>query len=212
MAKTLSKLEIFILGRLASKPMSGYGLRKWLLKEGPFLGYTPQLSQIYRQLNRAHAHGWLDVSVDTNTAGPDAKVYSLTASGLEVFRDWAYSPHQPSVRPLDSDLQMRMLLCGVFGPRLILEVLRAELEYRRKQEMESQAYQDSIDPAEAALPIDVEWQNHLVSIVGERSFLLGRTNLTWLEMTYARLQARVDELDELDGSQLASADETPSIK
>lgn len=193
MAKGLSKLEIIILGRLATKPVSGYGLRKWLLKEGPFLGYTPQLSQIYRQLNRSHANGWLDVAVDTDTGGPDAKVYALTEQGLEEFRNWAQSPHQPTVRPLDSDLQMRLLLSGVFGPRLILEVLRIELEYRRNQEQQSRAYQDVIDPSTAALPIDLEWQHQLVSLVGERSFLLGRTNLTWLEMTYARLKAELED-------------------
>jgi len=187
---SLSKLDCIILGRLAAQPMSGYGLHKWLAKEGPFLGYTPQPSQIYRRLGKVLDAGWVSLTIDHDTGGPDAKVYRLTETGLAVFREWAESPHVPSERPLDADFQMRMLLTGVLGPEVALRVLRTELEYRREQEAVSRPYLDSVDESETAVPIDPDWHAELVSTVGERSYLLGRTNLTWLEITYKRLVAK----------------------
>lgn len=191
MAVKLSKLEKLILGRLVTQPMSGYGLHKWLVKEGPFFGYSPQPSQIYRQLAKTLDKGWLELAVDTDTAGPDAKIYSLSESGLKAFREWAYSPHVPSERPLDADFQMRMLLTGVLGPELTLEILRVELEYRKQQELESKSYENAADLTLSALPLDAQWHHDLVQAVSERSFFLGRTNLSWLEITYNRLSADI---------------------
>ncbi len=190
---SLTKMECILLGRLATKPMAGYDLHKWLAKEGPFFGYIPQPSQIYRQLGKMLDKGWVDLSIDQRTTGPDAKLYRLTEAGLSEFRAWAESPYTPSVRPLDADFQMRMLLTGVLGPHIALRVLKAELDYRRAQESSSQPYQDDIDPAEASIPVDMGWQQELVRTVGERSFLLGQTNLNWLEMTYARLAAVAED-------------------
>lgn len=185
----LSKLECIILGRLATGPLAGYDLHKWLAKEGPFFGYTPQPSQIYRQLAKCHEKGWVEVTVESRTTGPDAKLYRLTSAGVAVFYAWAESDYTPSVRPLDADFQMRMLLTGVLGPHIAIRVLRTELEYRRAQERASTPYRDEADPEEAAVQVDPAWHRELVRTVGERSFLLGQTNLNWLEMTYARLVA-----------------------
>lgn len=173
--------------------MSGYGLHKWLAKEGPFLGYTPQPSQIYRQLSKCLDRGWVDLRIDKDTGGPEAKVYRLTEGGIEKFKEWANSPYKPSVRPLDADFQMRMLLTGVLGPQVALRVLRTELEYRRKQEATSEPYSNGDDHRQSAVPIDPEWNRELVRTVGERSFLLGRANLTWLQMTHDRLVAQIGE-------------------
>ncbi|WP_326701121.1 PadR family transcriptional regulator [Streptomyces sp. NBC_01754] len=199
----LTKMECILLGRLATKPMAGYDLHKWLTKEGPFFGYVPQPSQIYRQLGKMLDKGWVDLEIDRRDTGPDAKLYRLTADGFAAFRAWAESPYTPSVRPLDADFQMRMLLTGVLGPHIALRVLETELAYRRAQESASQPYQDDIDPDDAQFPIDMDWQRELVRTVGERSFLLGQTNLNWLEMTYARLAADA-------GSTSAADPTTPS--
>lgn len=190
---SLTKMECILLGRLATKPMAGYDLYKWLAKEGPFFGYVPQPSQIYRQLGKMLDRGWVDLQIDHRDAGPDAKLYRLTGTGLAVFRDWADSPYTPSVRPLDADFQMRMLLTGVLGPHIALRVLKTELDYRRTQESASQPYQDDIDPDDAQFPVDMNWHRQLVRTVGERSFLLGQTNLNWLEMAYARLVAEAGD-------------------
>ncbi|THA31667.1 PadR family transcriptional regulator [Streptomyces sp. A1277] len=188
----LTKMECILLGRLATRPMAGYDLHKWLAKEGPFFGYVPQPSQIYRQLGKMLDRGWVHLEIDRRNTGPDAKLYRLTDAGLDTFRAWAESPYTPSVRPLDADFQMRMLLTGVLGPHIALRVLKTEIDYRRAQESASQPYQDDIDPDEVRFPLDMDWHRELVRTVGERSFLLGQTNLNWLEMTYARLTAEAE--------------------
>lgn len=198
-------MECIVLGRLATKPMAGYDLHKWLSKEGPFFGYVPQPSQIYRQLGKMLDRGWVDLEVERRNAGPDAKLYRLTEAGFDVFEEWAESPYTPSVRPLDADFQMRMLLTGVLGPHVALRVLKTELDYRRAQERASQAYQDDIDPDEVQFPIDMEWRRELVRTVGERSFLLGQTNLNWLEMTYARLAAEAGQAGDVSAAESATS-------
>ncbi|HET7139498.1 MAG TPA: PadR family transcriptional regulator [Arthrobacter sp.] len=188
----LNKLECIILGHLVRKPMAGYDLHKWLNQEGPFFGYSPQPSQIYRQLTKCLDKGWVDLSIDQRNTGPDAKVYSLTAAGLAAFREWADSPHEPTIRPLDADFQMRFLLTGILGPEVALKLLTSELDFRRRQQREK-AYSDDIDPSEAAIEIDASWNQELIRLGRERSYLLGTTYLTWLEMAHARLSEQVEE-------------------
>ncbi|MET3811808.1 PadR family transcriptional regulator [Arthrobacter sp. UYEF3] len=188
----LNKLECIILGHLVRKPMAGYDLHKWLTQEGPFFGYSPQPSQIYRQLTKCLDKGWVELSIDQRSTGPDAKVYSLTAPGLAAFREWAESPHEPTIRPLDADFQMRFLLTGILGPDIALRLLTSELDFRRGQQREK-AYSDDIDPSEAAIDVDVVWHQELIRLGRERSYLLGTTYLTWLEMAHARLSEQLEE-------------------
>ncbi|MFE3454859.1 PadR family transcriptional regulator [Nonomuraea sp. NPDC059194] len=199
----MNKLACIILGRLVTQPMAGYDLYKWLSKEAPYFGYTPQPSQIYRQLNECLAKGWVEATLDVRDAGPDAKVYRLTDEGVAAFRAWAESAYTPTERPLEADFQMRMLLAGVLGPETALEILRTELEFRREQQVDSRPYDVGADVTDAAVPIDVAWQQELVRLVGERSYLLGQTNLAWLEMASARLGALIDARR---GSDTASPD------
>lgn len=190
----LSKLECIILGHLVRTPMAGYDLHKWLNQEGPFFGYSPQPSQIYRQLNKCLEKGWVDLVIDQRSTGPDAKVYRLTSAGVATFKEWALSPHEPTVRPLDSDFQMRFLLTGILGPEVALRILTTELEYRRKQH-QVKAYSDDVNPDDAAIEVDPAWHKELVRLGRERSYLLGTTYLTWLELTHARLTEQIADFN-----------------
>lgn len=188
----LNKLECIILGHLVRTPMAGYDLHKWLEQEGPFFGYSPQPSQIYRQLTKCLEKGWVDQILDQHRSGPDAKVYRLTSAGIEAFNEWAHSPYVPTVRPLDSDFQMRFLLTGILGPEVALKLLDTELAYRRKQQREK-AYSDDIDANRTAFPIDPSWHRELVRLGRERSYLLGTTYLTWLELSHSRLTEQLSD-------------------
>lgn len=190
----LSKLECIILGHLVRTPMAGYDLHKWLNQEGPFFGYSPQPSQIYRQLNKCLEKGWVDLVIDQRSTGPDAKVYRLTDAGVATFKEWALSPHEPTVRPLDSDFQMRFLLTGILGPEVALRILTTELDYRRNQH-QVKAYSDDVNPDDAAIAVDPAWHKELVRLGRERSYLLGTTYLTWLELTHARLTEQIADFN-----------------
>ncbi|ALV45202.1 hypothetical protein MB46_06465 [Arthrobacter alpinus] len=178
--------------------MSGYDLYKWMAKEAPYFGYSPKPPQIYRQLNDFHTKGWVEVTVDQRGSGPDAKVYTLTSAGVAAFVGWAMSEHTPTIRPLEADFQMRMLLGGVVSPQAAMDVLDTELKYRRRQQAESRPYEAPADLGEAAVPVDADWQAELVRMVGERSFLLGQSNLSWLEMAHARLAAYIEDHSNTD--------------
>lgn len=195
----MNKLACIVLGRLAVGPMAGYDLYKWMAKEAPYFGYTPQTSQIYRQLAQLEAKGLVSHEINQRDSGPDAKVYRLTREGTAAFLDWAHSDYEPTIRPLEADFQMRMLLAGVVGPEAAMTILSTELAYRRAQEADSQPYAAQTVPAhEGDLGIDPEWQNEIVRLVGERSFLLGQTNLAWLEMAHARLAAYIESKQHTD--------------
>ncbi|MDD0858517.1 PadR family transcriptional regulator [Arthrobacter alpinus] len=176
----MKKLECIVLGRLATNPMSGYDLYKWMSKEAPYFGYSPKPPQIYRQLNDFLTKGWVGVTVDQRGSGPDAKVYTLTPAGVAAFLDWAMSEHSPTIRPLEADFQMRMLLGGVIGPQAAMDVLTTELKYRRRQQAESRPYEAPADLGEAAVPVDADWQAELVRMVGNaHSCWANQTSLGW---------------------------------
>lgn len=203
----MKKLECIVLGRLATNPMSGYDLYKWMSKEAPYFGYSPKPPQIYRQLNDFLTKGWVAVTIDQRGSGPDAKVYTLTPAGIAAFLGWAMSEHSPTIRPLEADFQMRMLLGGVIGPQAAMDVLTTELKYRRRQQSESRPYEAPADLGEAAVPVDADWQAELVRMVGERSFLLGQSNLSWLEMAHARLAAYIEDHGTIEAQRKDEEDE-----
>ena len=84
-------LEHAILVSLMEHSGSGYELARRFDKSiGFFWRATHQ--QIYRTLKRMNESGWVDQQTVEQVGRPDKKVYSLSASGRELLRDWVSSP------------------------------------------------------------------------------------------------------------------------
>jgi len=184
---TIKTLDVVLLGLLDTVDRTGYDVRKWFDRYGPYVGYTAQTSQIYRQLARLVDHGWATTRADSRSAAPDAKVYSLTDAGREELQRWSDTPYIPSRRPLDPDFQLRLQFAGKTSPQKALELVRTELAFRRDQErigvpVDETAIRSGADEAEAT------WAIELRLLARERGHYMARALIAWLEAAEARLE------------------------
>lgn len=188
----LARLEVIILSLLSAGDCTGYDVHKWLERNGVFVGYSTQPSQIYRQLTRLEELGWSVSTVEARDRGPDAKVYNITDEGTAQLEAWIDSPYTPSPRPLDPDFQVRLTFSSRRGPRRMLELVRTELAYRREHEV----YQKGLDLAlvpRGASPDLLVWLKEARMIQSERGHYMTQTLIAWLESTEVRLLAMIED-------------------
>jgi len=79
-------LDHILLGILRT-PASGYEIRRQFQDIFSHF-WAADLPQIYRTLNRMERDGWLAVSAEASSKGPERRVYRVTASGKRAFRKW----------------------------------------------------------------------------------------------------------------------------
>lgn len=175
-----------LLGLLARKPASGYDIGKWLRTDGRFLGRRPSMTPIYRALNNFHERGWVSVTVDPRDSAPAAKVYRLTRKGRQALLEWAASPYEPAERPMAPDFSVRLQFAGQMGPTYALEVVRTELEFRRRQRAEENPPMPDED-ADPIDEIDVDWLHYINTKAKERGWQTTSWFIGWLETTEREL-------------------------
>ena len=127
------KLEHVLLRLLATRPYSGYDLRKWLSVEGRFVRSGIHHSQVYRALARMQENRWVTFRVDPRDGRPDAKVYRLTEQGQAALLDWIRSPYEPASRFHDSDFINRFQVAAALDREAAVHLVKTELTYRREQ-------------------------------------------------------------------------------
>ena len=186
---SLGRLEVILLSLLSTGDRTGYDVRKWLDRSGPYVGYTAQTSQIYRQLGKLVDRGWATPIPDPRDSGPDAKLYRLTASGRDALQGWIDSPYQPALRPLDPDFQFRLRFAARSGPDKALALVRTELAFRR--EMQQDRLFDVFDDTEVGAGADDDaraWLEELFLLQSERGHYMVSNLISWLEATEIRLE------------------------
>ena len=130
----LNLLESVLLGLLVRRSAAGYDLRRYLEDQGRVFGYTPQSSQIYRQLAALVDRGLLEYDVDTERGGPDAKVYTPTPAGIALLPRVGGGDVRAQPAPLHAHFQRHFALAGGVSPVLALRIVETELAYRVAQE------------------------------------------------------------------------------
>lgn len=182
----IKRLDVIVLGLLTARPRTGYDVRKWLDIYGRVMGYTAPASQIYRQLARMEERGWAESVLDPRTTGPDAKLYSLTDAGRQVFDEWATGPYEPTARPMDPDFQVRMSFTQHLGPEAMLQLIRTELHFRREQHQHPLPHDLSLLP-EDATPEQRAWLQEVQLLGTQRGRYVVSSFIAWLEAAEARL-------------------------
>ena len=188
----LARLEVILLSLLSTGDRTGYDVRKWLDRNGTYVGYTAQTSQIYRQLGKLLEREWAVWIPDPRDSGPDAKLYRITDTGLEELQAWIDSPYEPPARPLEPDFQVRLKFAGAKGPEKALELVRTELAFRR----EHHQLFTGVDEAAVAADADEEtrrWREELLRLQSERKHYMVSSFIAWLEATEVRLEAYIRE-------------------
>jgi DNA-binding PadR family transcriptional regulator len=88
----LNPSSYVVLGLLDYQPdATGYELRQLADRTVSFLWATPSMSQIYAELDRLHASGYVRRKAESATKRPRI-THRLTAKGRTVLRKWAASP------------------------------------------------------------------------------------------------------------------------
>jgi DNA-binding PadR family transcriptional regulator len=194
MGFTVKTTDWLVLSKLALCPSSGYDLHSYFDEHGPYLGFRPTLSPIYRTLGKLVELGYAQFDVETRTNAPDAKVYRVTPAGWEALLAWAREPHVPSRRPADPDFLIKFTYAGQFGRDIAIDVLRRELAYRRAQKTAESDVGLRIGPLDPVPEIDVPWLLRLRRLGHARGYAATAAYIAWLELTLAELEA--EETDE----------------
>jgi DNA-binding PadR family transcriptional regulator len=187
----LGRLDVILLKLLSLGDRTGYDVWKWLELHGPGIGYTARTPQIYSKLQKFAEWGWVQPIHDPRDSGPDAKLYQLTDEGRRKLSDWSDSPYVPSRRPLDPDFQIRLWVAGSMSPEKTLQLVRTELEYRKRgEETADQIFDPSTIPGDAS-PYDRVWQFESHLIQQERGRYMVGSLIVWLQATERRLVALI---------------------
>ena len=125
-----------ILSVLSYCPCSGYDLSKRFDKD---LGHYWKASQqqIYRELSKMEAHGWVDFEKIPQDGKPDKKVYKITELGQQELNKWFSELTEPN--PIREDLLVKVMA----APHMPRDLLLKELHHRRHlHQIQLQHYQD----------------------------------------------------------------------
>lgn len=89
-----STLGYALLGLLARKPRTGYELTQ-ALREPIGYFWTASHSQVYPELARLEARGWVRYEIIDGPGPRDTKRYAITAAGRRALATWAVIPPPP---------------------------------------------------------------------------------------------------------------------
>lgn len=119
----MTTLGFAILGLLSREASSGYDLtRRMEERVGYFWG--ARHSQIYPELARLEAGGFVRHSVVEQRERPDKKVYEITAAGLDALREWVTQP--PPWRPVKDELTLKAYSVWLADPGEAARMFREE--------------------------------------------------------------------------------------
>jgi len=123
-------LDHAILGFLNYEPMTGYELKKMV--DVSISHFWPAVqSQIYKNLFRMEAEGWLSVETVSQGSRPPKKVYTITSKGRDEFLGWLETPQPRSETRIAWLIQL--FFAGQMADEkilLLLKKLLADFQHR----------------------------------------------------------------------------------
>ncbi|MGO9438816.1 MAG: PadR family transcriptional regulator [Terracidiphilus sp.] len=121
MAKRASSSMEVLLGLLTIAPMSGYDLGQ-LIRESIHHFWNESYGQIYPNLKRLSAGGFITGKFEKQKGKPDRQIYSITKKGRERLVRWLEVAPQPEIP------RNELLLKIFFGAQASPETLREYVE------------------------------------------------------------------------------------
>jgi len=178
-----------ILAFLIDHSCSGYDLSKQF---GGSVGYfwSASYQQIYRELNKLEAQGWVEAEEVPQEGRPDKKLYSITSLGQQQLAAWIAEPIEPA--PTKDELLVKLFAGYVVKPQTIL----AELAHHRQlHEEKLAAYRDLEQryfqhPPDLPLPARYRYLTLLNGIYYETGWL------SWCDQAIGLLRAQLHEVNE----------------
>jgi DNA-binding PadR family transcriptional regulator len=183
MARRSSSSAYALLGLLTIEPMSGYDLGQIV---GVSIGHIWRESygQIYPNLKKLAASGFVDCKTAKRKGRPDRRVYSITRKGRERLEKWLSIPPQPEIP------RNEMLLKLFFGSQVPTHILVRNVEqmveeHRALLQRFTQVERDEIDK-NSHYPDAPFWK--MAARFGQFEM---EAHLKWAEETLLALRKRV---------------------
>lgn len=128
-----------VLGLLGFKgPMSGYDIKRAF--DGilaPMWGAVH--SQVYKELRRMEALGWVSMKREEQESRPDRKVYSITPEGYQALAAWESKPD--FTQQLRDELLLKITFGSFAPPGALLPAVRAGITFHQQRLAE---YRDNL--------------------------------------------------------------------
>ena len=121
MAKRSSSSTEVLLGLLTIQPMSGYDLGQ-TIRESVGHFWNESYGQIYPNLKKLAAGGFVTARTERQKGKPDRQIYSITRKGRERLADWLAVPPQPEIP------RNELLLKLFFGGQVSLQISMQHVE------------------------------------------------------------------------------------
>jgi PadR family transcriptional regulator AphA len=122
-------LKHAILILLESQPGSGYDLVK-RFKEGLGYFWNAKHQQVYLELKKLNAAGWLAFEAEAQETRPDKKNYHLTPAGHAELLRWLAAPVQPN--KINDALLVKLFGGELTAPENLREEMHAHVAVHRK--------------------------------------------------------------------------------
>ena len=117
----VNKSQYAILGFLAKRDLSGYGLLRVFARISPFY-WTESNAQVYPMLKKLEKEGMVTSKLDESSGARKKRIYSITKKGKEHLLKWCNDP-----LPVSCYREELCLRLGL-GQFLEYEVLQEKLE------------------------------------------------------------------------------------
>ena len=125
----INKTRFAILGFLMLQPMSGYDMKKFMMKSTNHF-WMESDGQLYPILHKLISEGKI-VSKEENNGARKKNVYSITDLGKEEFLSWMSQPPEPPVKRIEFSLK---LFFGEFvDPEILIKHIEKEIQQAKNQ-------------------------------------------------------------------------------
>lgn len=168
-----------LLGLLLQSPRHGYELRNaFEAVVGGEANWSLKPAQVYVTLARLEEGGLVTVEARGKDAGPEKRVFAVTAAGRQAFREWLGCPVRSEHQRDEFFIKLMLTLAtGEAEPRKVIYTQRNSL-YQRLHELTVQ--RDASDPKTELAHI----------LLLDQAIMHVEADLRWLEV----IEARLDEI------------------
>jgi DNA-binding PadR family transcriptional regulator len=173
-----------LLGLLAIEPMSGYDLGLTIRESiGHF--WNESYGQIYPNLKKLAAEGFVTSKIERQKGKPHRHVYSITRKGRERLTQWLRVPPQPDVPR--NELLLKLFFSAQVTPDIPIEYLERMLESERGLLQKFQQVYEAIASSQQ-YPDTPYWK--MAARFGQLEL---ESHLRWAEETLAALKKIADK-------------------
>ena len=126
--KPLPTTSYAVLGLLSfGEELSGYDIRQWA-RSMRFFYWNPAQSQIYSELRRLEASGYVESRSVAQQGKPDKRLYKITDAGTAEFKRWFASDELDTTTILKHSVALKIFFGQMGTPDLLIELLEKFVE------------------------------------------------------------------------------------